>query len=74
MSNLAQTALRAGPDANPPFNMHRALIFNGAFIMTTAFLVFFIRGREARKELDQKKLEQSLHTRAGDTSQTRSHV
>jgi hypothetical protein len=40
--------------------MHRALIFNGAFIMGAALLILLIRGREARKELDEKKLEQSL--------------
>jgi len=55
---LAETALRASPDANPPLNMRQALIFNGAFIVASASLVFFIRGKQARRELDEQKLQQ----------------
>jgi len=51
---LSETALRASPDANPPLNMRRALIFNGAFIMASASFVFFLRGKQARRELDEQ--------------------
>ncbi|KIL65843.1 hypothetical protein M378DRAFT_1032878 [Amanita muscaria Koide BX008] len=54
---LVQQALRAGSDASPPDNMQRALIFNGAFVMTTAGLVFLIQGRQERKRLDEEKLK-----------------
>jgi hypothetical protein len=60
---LAETALRASPDANPPLNMRQALIFNGAFITASAFFIVFISGKQARRELDEQKLQQSLHMR-----------
>ncbi|KAG6813389.1 hypothetical protein H0H92_011655 [Tricholoma furcatifolium] len=46
-------ALRADADANPPLNMRRALIFNGAIIVTSAVSVILLRGRQARKERDE---------------------
>ena len=52
-----QGALRGGPDADPPLNMRRALIFNGVIVATISSLVFFIQGRQARKELDEQKIE-----------------
>jgi FLVCR family MFS transporter 7 len=57
---LAQGALRAKPDANPPLNMHRALIFNGSIVMTTCAFIFFLRGKQTRKQVDQEKLQQSI--------------
>ncbi|KAF7364730.1 MFS general substrate transporter [Mycena venus] len=56
---LVEGALRAGPDASPPLNMHRALIFNGAVIMGICIAIFFLRGKQVRKQLDQEKLEES---------------
>ena len=50
-----QGALRAGPNANPPLNMRRALIFNGVVVMSCSSFVFLIQGRQARKELDEQK-------------------
>jgi FLVCR family MFS transporter 7 len=55
---LVEGALRAGPDAHPPLNMHRSLIFSGTFIMVIASLSFFLHGKQVRKELDRLKLEQ----------------
>jgi FLVCR family MFS transporter 7 len=40
--------------------MRRALIFNGATIMVSAISVLFLEGRQARKELDEQKVQQSL--------------
>ncbi|KAF9447949.1 MFS general substrate transporter [Macrolepiota fuliginosa MF-IS2] len=57
---LVQGALRADVNANPPLNMHHALIFNGAFIMTASSLAFFVKGKQARKSLDEEKLKQAL--------------
>jgi len=59
---LVEGALRAGPGASPPLNMRKALIFNGAIIFASALTVFFIRGKQVRKELDERKLQQSLET------------
>lgn len=58
--STVQGALRADENANPPLNMHRALIFNGSFIMAASSLVFFIEGKQARKTLDEEKLRQAL--------------
>ncbi|KAJ7666282.1 major facilitator superfamily domain-containing protein [Mycena rosella] len=49
-----QGALRAGPGGTPPLNMHRALVFNGAFVLSVALFVFLIRGKQVRKELDER--------------------
>lgn len=53
-------ALRAGPDANPPLNMHRALVFNGSIVMISCGCVFFLRGKQTRKQVDQEKQQQSI--------------
>lgn len=60
---LAESALRASPDANPPLNMHRALIFHGAFIISATSSVFFLRGKQARRALDEQNLQLSLSGR-----------
>jgi hypothetical protein len=40
--------------------MRRALIYNGAFTMGAASLIFFLKGKQARKERDERKLKDSL--------------
>ncbi|KAJ6596043.1 major facilitator superfamily domain-containing protein [Mycena sp. CBHHK59/15] len=60
----AQGALRAGPSAHPPLNMHRALIFSGAVVMSVTLLVFRIRGKQVRKELDEQMQAQSINQTA----------
>ncbi|KZV63363.1 MFS general substrate transporter [Peniophora sp. CONT] len=49
---LAQGALRAPSTANPPLNMHRSIIFNGAWCFASSFFVFFLHGRQVRRERD----------------------
>ncbi|KAF8207013.1 major facilitator superfamily domain-containing protein [Mycena galopus ATCC 62051] len=58
----AQGALRAGVNGSPPLNMHRALIFNGAFVVASSLLVFMLRGKQVRKELDKRMQRISLQT------------
>lgn len=53
----AEGALRAPATANPPYNMHDALIFHGSFIMAFATLSFFVRARQARRELDEAMVD-----------------
>ncbi|KAF9464950.1 major facilitator superfamily domain-containing protein [Collybia nuda] len=60
---LSEGALRASPKADPPLNMRRALIFNGTIIMISAASVLFLQGRQARKELDEQKVQRSLEIR-----------
>lgn len=52
MMVLVGGALRAPPTASPPLNMHKALIFNGVFIMVACASIFFIRGTQVRREND----------------------
>ncbi len=53
-------ALRAGPNASPPLNMKQSLIFMGVVVVAVSSLVFFIRGEQKRKALDERKLQESL--------------
>ncbi|KAJ7132801.1 major facilitator superfamily domain-containing protein [Mycena crocata] len=61
---LVEGALRAGPDANPPLNMRRALIFNGTIAISTCAFIFFLHGKQTRKQVDQEKLHQSIAMQA----------
>ncbi|EPQ57161.1 MFS general substrate transporter [Gloeophyllum trabeum ATCC 11539] len=52
---LVEGALRAGPDANPPLNMRRALIFNAAFVWGAVVFVVLFRGKQARRAMDEHR-------------------
>ncbi|KAG7088672.1 hypothetical protein E1B28_012644 [Marasmius oreades] len=56
---LAEDGLRASPDATPPLNMRRALIFQATFVIIAAVLTVCIRGKQKRKELDEKKAQEA---------------
>jgi FLVCR family MFS transporter 7 len=49
-----QGALRASPEADPPQNMHRTIIFNGVWVSAAAASVYFLRGKQVRRELDEE--------------------
>jgi len=49
---LVEGALRASPTADPPLNMRKSLIFNGIFILAGCCSVFFLKGKQARREKD----------------------
>jgi hypothetical protein len=51
-----ESALRANQDAHPPLNMHRSLIFNGVFVMVPMLFIFLMKGKQVRKEMDEKEL------------------
>jgi hypothetical protein len=38
--------------------MHRTIIFNGIWVSTVAALVFFLRGKQVRRELDEQMYEE----------------
>jgi hypothetical protein len=38
--------------------MHRTIIFNGVWMSTVAVLVFFLQGKQVRRELDQQMYEE----------------
>jgi MFS transporter, FLVCR family, MFS-domain-containing protein 7 len=56
---VAAGALRGGPDAHPPLNMLKALIFMGVFAMVICSLIFLLRGEQKRKMMDEEKLRES---------------
>jgi hypothetical protein len=37
--------------------MHRAIVFNGIWVFAATLLVFFLHGRQARRELDEQMNE-----------------
>ena len=49
----AEGALRAPSTANPPYNMHGALILHGCVTMAFGALVFILRTRQVRREMDE---------------------
>jgi len=57
---LSAGALRAGPDAHPPLNMRKALIFMGTFAMAVCFSILLVRGEQKRKLMDEAKQDESV--------------
>ncbi|CCM01685.1 uncharacterized protein FIBRA_03749 [Fibroporia radiculosa] len=51
---LSEGALRAGSDGSPPYNMYRALIFQGVLVCVVVVLVLFIEGKQTRRALDEQ--------------------
>ncbi|KAH0827810.1 major facilitator superfamily domain-containing protein [Lanmaoa asiatica] len=56
---LGEGALRASSTANPPYNMDNALILHGTVVVVFGSVVFFIRARQARRELDETMAAES---------------
>ena len=52
-------ALRAGQNANPPLNMHRAFIFQGALVTSVVAFVYLLEGKQTRRNLDEEKREEA---------------
>lgn len=57
---LGEGALRAPSTANPPYNMHSALILHGCIIVVVGSLVFFVRGKQVRREADEEVIRNSV--------------
>lgn len=53
---LVEGALRADADASPPYNMQNALIFQAVIVCVVVVLVFFLEGRQMRREQDEAML------------------
>lgn len=49
-----QGALRDGPDASPPYSMHRAIIFQGAAVAAAVVLIFLMEGKQTRRSADER--------------------
>ncbi|KAI0066126.1 MFS general substrate transporter [Artomyces pyxidatus] len=50
----AQNALRAPSTADPPLNMHRAIVMNGVWVFTMSTFVYFFHGEQTRRQMDEK--------------------
>ena len=46
--------LRAGSKANPPLNMRNQMILFAAFALSVLPLLFFLKGRQRRREMDEQ--------------------
>ena len=46
--------LRAGPKANPPLNMKSQMILFATFALSVLPLLFFLKGRQRRREMDEQ--------------------
>ena len=55
-------ALRAGPNANPPYNMHHAIIFQGVLGMAVVASVYLLEGKQTRREQDEDKRDEAART------------
>jgi hypothetical protein len=53
--------------------MQKALIFSGAVSMSCAILIFFVQGRQARRELDEQKNQGQGMMRIGELTNTSSN-
>ena len=55
-------ALREGPGADPPYSMHRAIMFHGIVVVVAAALINLMEGRQVRRSADE--LAQAHHESA----------
>jgi len=51
---LAEGALRASATASPPYNMRAALVLHSVFVVVFGASVFFVRAKQARREMDER--------------------
>ena len=51
-------ALRAGPDASPPLNMHRAIVFQAAIVCSAVATIYTIEGKQTRRVQDEARRRQ----------------
>ncbi|EPS98256.1 hypothetical protein FOMPIDRAFT_1051656 [Fomitopsis schrenkii] len=50
---LVEGALREGSDADPPYSMHRAIMFHGIVVVVAATLINLMEGRQVRRSADE---------------------
>lgn len=56
--------LKAGPTANPPYNLRKQLILHAAFALSIVPLVLCMRGKQVRREMDEKENIRDLQAEA----------
>lgn len=68
---LVEGALRAPSTADPPYNMHDALIFHGCVVMVCGSCIFFLRAKQARREMDEVMIEDIASSSGADGAGSR---
>lgn len=68
---LAEGALRAPSTADPPYNMHDALIFHGCVVMVCGSCIFFLRAKQARREMDEVMIGDIASSSGADAAGSR---
>lgn len=63
---LVSDDLRASATANPPSNLNKQLILQGAFAISLAPLVFFLKGKQVRRERDERERLRDSNRTAND--------
>ena len=58
MARAVEGALRAGPDADPPLNMHRAIIFQASLVASATVFIFAVEGKQTRRAQDEVKRDE----------------
>lgn len=58
-TNIGENALRAGPSADPPLNMHRAIIFAGIIALAASVTAFGSEGKQTRRKLDEQRMQEA---------------
>lgn len=53
-NSTAEGALRSGHRAEPPHNMHGAIIFQGAFVFASVSMIFLVEGKQTRRAADEQ--------------------
>ncbi|KAI0799574.1 major facilitator superfamily domain-containing protein [Irpex lacteus] len=56
---LSENALRAGPSADPPLNMHQAIIFAGIIALAASVTAFGSEGKQTRRKLDEQRMQEA---------------
>ncbi|SCZ94386.1 BZ3500_MvSof-1268-A1-R1_Chr12-2g03864 [Microbotryum saponariae] len=64
VASVAMNALTSGPNASPPNNMRRAIVFEGIVVFVTSFLILFIKGDQTRR-LEDVRAHEEMEERKG---------
>ncbi|KAI0030798.1 major facilitator superfamily domain-containing protein [Vararia minispora EC-137] len=62
----SQGALRAPLSANPPQNMHRAIIFNGVWCLVSSVFIFALQGHQVRRQKDEQMMRRETEGGGGE--------
>ena len=52
--SIVEGAMRASDSANPPKNLHNALIFQGAFVLGLVGFILLLHGEQKRRRADEQ--------------------